>query len=307
MSSSDKKIIFWGTPEFALPSLQVLLSLGLVRAVVTQPDRPAGRGRKIIPSPVKLLAQAHNLPILQFAKLNEEFVAALEKYLPATFVIVAYGKIIPQKVLDLSELKALNIHPSCLPELRGPSPIQTAILRGLKATAVSLMQLDAQMDHGPILGQKQALIGPNDDYLSLSNRLADLGAEMLKTYIFSYLEGKIEPKPQDDSRATTCSMLHKEDGQINWSKPAQEINDQIRAFKDWPGSFTTLNKIEVKINKARVVAQPGRPGKIVLQTDKIFVGTGQNSLEILAIQPAGKRPMTAAEFIRGYGQKIKSS
>jgi methionyl-tRNA formyltransferase len=306
MSSSSKKIIFWGTPEFALPSLQALLKLDLVKAVVTQPDRPAGRGQKIVISAVKQLAQDNNLPVLQFAKLDDDFITALEKYLPGTFVIVAYGKIIPQIVLDLSELKALNIHPSKLPELRGPSPIQTAFLRGLKATAVSLIQLDAQMDHGPILGQEMVKIELNDNYLSLSKRLADLGAVMLNKLISSYLEGKIEPQPQADSQASFCQMLKKEDGQIDWSKPAQEINNQIRAFIDWPTSFTTFKKIEVKIIKARVVNESGRRGEVIFRDNKMLVGAGQGCLEILELQPAGKKPMNAQDFMRGYKQKIEA-
>ena len=302
--NKEKKTIFWGTPEFAVPSLEILVKKNLVEAVVTQPDKGSGRGKKILSSPVKQLAEENSLPVLQFNNLDDSFVTELKKYLPATFVIVAYGKIIPLEILDLSEKTAVNIHPSQLPELRGPSPIQTAILRGFKATAVSLMQLDEKMDHGPILGQIQANISPNDDYLTLSTRLAALGAEILDKKIVDYLEDKLTPLPQDDSQATFCQLLKKEDGQIDWSKSAEEVNNQIRAFVMWPGSFTKLKDVEVKVTKSKVVEEKLAPGEILID-GRLIVGCGGKSLEILEIQPAGKKVMTAEEFIRGYGDRVK--
>ena len=304
METINKKIIFWGTPLFALPSLKVLHDLGLVSAVVTQADKPAGRGKQLVSSPVKEFTLQNNIDILEPLKLDEAFINDLQKYLPATFVVVAYGKIIPQEILDLSELESLNIHPSMLPILRGPSPIQTAILRGFDSTGVSLMQLDKKMDHGPILSQIKAKISSNEDYFALSERLAEVGAELLEKNIIAYLDDKIKPQAQDDSQATFCKMIAKSDGQIDWQKSAQDIHNQVRAYVDWPGSFVKLNNLDLKILATKISEQDLGPGKILIENNKLFIGCGNKSLEILRIQPAGKKIMTADEFIRGYQNKL---
>ncbi len=299
----DKKVIFWGTPEFALPSLQALNKLSLVKAVITQADKPAGRQQKLAISPVKNFALKHKLTLLQPVKLDQEFIVQLKKLLPATFVIVAYGKIIPQEILDLSALPAVNIHPSRLPELRGPSPIQTALLQGLKNTAVTLMQLDAQMDHGPILAQTEAIIESSDDYLTLSQRLSELGAEILLENLPDYLDGKLKPKPQDDSKATFCKLLKKEQGQLDFNNPAISLQNQIRAFIDWPGSFAKIKDLTVKIIRVKVSEQVLEKNIWKLSGKKLLVGTATQALEILELQPAGKKVMSAEEFINGY-QKL---
>lgn len=298
------KIIFWGTPEFALPSLQVLYKMDLISAVITQPDKPAGRGKKLLSSPVKQYCLENNLNILEPIQLDQAFIDDLKKYLPATFVVVAYGKIIPQEVLDLSNLPAINIHPSRLPELRGPSPIQTAILRGFESTAVSLMQLDKKMDHGPILGQVEAKIEVNEDYIMLAERLASLGADILSDKIGSYLSGQLTPLPQDDDKATFCQMIEKQAGEIDWSKPAQEIHNQVRAFRQWPTAFTTLVGIDLKIVQSRLADKELLPKEVLIEKDQLFVGTGDGSIEILQIQPSGKRIQKTAEFVRGYGKNF---
>jgi len=298
----SNKIIFWGTPAFALPSLQTLHKRGLLAAVITQPDKPAGRGKKLLASPVKQYCLENNIDILEPVKLGQAFIDSLQKYLPATFVVVAYGKIIPQTVLDLSMLSALNIHPSRLPELRGPSPIQTAILRGFDSTAVSLMQLDQKMDHGPILGQIEAKIEANEDYLALADRLAKIGAQLLTDKIDDYLTGQITPLPQDDSQATFCQMINKADGQIDWSKTTQEIHNQVRAFRQWPIAFTTLGGIDLKIIQTKPANKKLAPVEVLLEAEQMFVGTGDAAIEILQLQPAGKKIQKTADFIRGYGK-----
>lgn len=298
---SNKKIIFWGTPEFALPSLKYLDKLGIVSAVVTQPDKPAGRGKKMVVCPVKQYSKENNLDILEPVELDQAFIDSLKKYLPATFLVVAYGRIIPQEILDLSELGALNIHPSRLPELRGPSPIQSALLRGFVTTGVSLMQLDEKMDHGPILGQIQAKIEPNENYLELSERLSQLGAGLLASHLEDYLSGELTPLPQDDSQATVCKLIKKQDGKIDWTKSAQEIHNQVRAFYPWPTAHTKLADLDIKIIKTKVVYQNLKPGQV---NDELVVGTGENSLQILELQPAGKKILKAAEFIRGYSKYL---
>lgn len=298
-NKEQRKIIFWGTPEFAVPSLKSLYELGLVSLVVTQSDKPAGRGQKIVSSPVKKYCLENNIEFLESENLDEQFVLSLKKYLPATFVVVAYGKLIPQNILDLSYLEAINIHPSKLPELRGPSPIQTAILKGLDSTALSLMQLDKKMDHGPILGQIEASIEPNEDYFALNDKLSQLGANLLKDKILDYLNSKLGPLAQDDSRASYCKLIKKEDGKIDWNKSGLEIHNQVRAFVAWPSSFTKLGDLDIKIIKTEIVDKTLAVGEIFYDKE-IIVGTGDKSLRILELQPSGKKIMTASEFIRGY-------
>ena len=299
-----KKIIFWGTPLFSLPSLKALHDLDLVKAVITQPDKPAGRGQQLQISPIKKYAQEHNLVILQPDKLDQDFVNKLKELKPATFVIVAFGKIIPQEILDLSELPSLNIHPSKLPTLRGPSPIQTAILEGFSSTAVTLMQLDKKMDHGPILGQIEAQISSADDYITLSDRLSEIGGQILQDKIQDYLVGKLEAQAQDDEQATFCKLIKKEDGLIDWQRPAQDIINQIRAFILWPTSFTKLKNTEVQIIKAIASLEKFSPGEIKIDNARLLVGTGTSALQILELKPAGKKRMLAEEFICGYQNKL---
>ncbi|PIR06394.1 MAG: methionyl-tRNA formyltransferase [Candidatus Komeilibacteria bacterium CG11_big_fil_rev_8_21_14_0_20_36_20] len=300
MIKTDKKIIFWGTPDFALPGFQTLQQMGLVRAVVTQPDKPAGRNKKTLSSPIKIEAQKNNLPVLEPEIFNNEFINDLKKYLPATFMIIAYGRIIPDKILKLSELLALNIHPSQLPLLRGPSPIQTALLKGFKITGISLMQLDSQMDHGPLLAQEKIEINPEDNFLTLSKKLTSISQDILAKNVIKYLSNQLTPLPQDHQQATFCKIIKKEDGRIDWLKPAQEINNQIRAFNPWPSAFFDLNGLNIKIFKAQITENNLKPAEILIDQDKLIIGTSQKSLEILELQPAGKKIMRAAEFIRGY-------
>lgn len=309
------KIIFWGTPDFAVPSLKVLHQMGLLAAVVTQPDKPAGRGKKLVSSPVKnfclentRLAEdgesRRDIDILEPVQLDQAFINDLKKYLPATFVVVAYGKIIAQEVLDLSELTAINIHPSMLPELRGPSPIQTALLRGFETTGVSLMQLDKKMDHGPILGQIEVKIQPDENYLQLSERLSEIGAKILEEKIKDYLAGKISPLPQDDDKATFCKLIEKTDGQIDWSKSAQEINNMIRAYNPWPSAYAKLGDLDIKFFAAKVVEKDIEAGQTLVENNNLYIGTGEKSLEILELQPAGKGKMKTADFVRGYQKHL---
>lgn len=300
---TEKKIIFWGTPLFAVPSLVELHKLGLVKAVVTRASKPAGRGRQISDSPVKIWAEENNVAVLAFVKLDADFIVELKKYLPATFVVVAYGKIIKQDVLDLSELPAINLHPSRLPEFRGPSPIQAALLSGQASTAVSIMQLDDKMDHGPLLKQEEIKIDPKDNFASLSEKLSLSGAKLLKNTITSYLAGDIEPMPQDDSLATLCTLIQKEDGLIKWEESAESVNNKIRAYTPWPSAYTKLSGVEVKILAAKISSKKLKPAEIEIQREQLFVGTGTNALEILELQAAGKKPMLAADYVRGLRNK----
>lgn len=299
-----KKIIFWGSPLFAVASLKKLVDLNLIKAVVTQPDRPMGRSKKPVPTAVKEYALEHGIKVLEAEKLDDIFVEELKQYLPASFLVVAYGKIIPQEILDLSDLQVINIHPSKLPILRGPSPIQTALLKGFDYTAVSLIQIDKKMDHGPILSQIEAKISQDDDYNSLSERLSKVAADLLSDTIVDYLDGKLKGEAQDDNNATFSKMIKKEDGQINWSKSAEEINNMVRAYSLWPSAYTSIKGIDFKILAAKIIDKDLSPNEIFLEDDKFIVGTGDKSIEIIKIQPSGKKAMSAADFVRGYRDKL---
>jgi methionyl-tRNA formyltransferase len=307
MNKLNKNIIFWGTPDFAVPSLDILNKLNLVSLVVTQPDRPAGRGKKLISTPIKEYANKNSIDTLSPDKLDSNFIENIKKYLPATFVVVAYGKIIPQEILDLSELTAINIHPSMLPILRGPSPIQSALLAGFSSTGVSLMQLDKKMDHGPILSQIEVKIESNEDYIILAKRLSDIGAELLNKNILDYLNNQITPLSQDDDKATFCKMINKVDGLIDWSKSAKEIHNQVRAYRAWPKAQTKLDDLDIKVLKTELASNNLKPGEIQFDKNNIIVGTAEESLKILELQPAGKKSMLTQDFIRGYSRYLNKT
>ncbi len=301
-----KKIIFWGSPEFALPSLETVHKLGLVSAIVTKADKPQGRGLNLEACPVKLRALELNLPVLSPVKLNEEFIAELQPYLPATFLIVAYGKIIPQTVLDVSQLPSLNIHPSLLPKYRGPSPIQSALLNGETATAVTLMQLDAEMDHGPLIEQILVPIDQRDYFPQLHDKLSQIAADVLKQSLQGYLDGSLNTRAQNDDEATYCQLLTKEQGQIDWNNTAETIRNQIRAFSVWPSCYFSWNGKSIKIIEADVVfaVNDKKPGELYRHGDELYVNCRLEALSILKLQLEGKREMTAQEFLNGYGDKL---
>lgn len=306
------RIIFLGTPEFAVPSLLALIGKYHIAAVVTNPDEPIGRAQTLTFPPVKPIALSHGISVLQPDDLKS---AALRSELPEAdlFIVAAYGKIIPKEILVLPRLGALNIHPSLLPRWRGPSPIQHAILHGDNETGVSIMKIDAQMDHGPILASDKLLM--TDDkitYQELYDRLAAMGAELLIKTLPRYFNEEITLIPQDDAKATYSKILKKEDGRIDWKRPAEEIERMVRAFTPWPGAWT-LWPIDQKIYRVRVedadvisaAAPVGVPGYIVAVEDHpITVKTGRGSLIIKKITLEGKKSLTAESFIRGYPKII---
>ncbi len=300
----NKKVIFWGTPEFSLPSLKVLHKLNLINLVITQADKKGGRNNKLLTSPIKDYSLKNDLPFLQPLKLDSTFIQEVKNYLPATFIIVAYGQIIPQEILNLSELQSLNIHPSKLPILRGPSPIQTALLKGFNRTAVSLMQIDEKMDHGPIIEQREAIIDEEDNYISLSKKLSIVGAKLLEDNIKDYLNNKLKSQEQDHSQATFCKLIKKEDGQIDWSNTAQNINNQIRALYPWPSTFTTIKDLDLKIIKVKISNKELKEKEILIEDNKLYIGTNTQALEILELQVTGKKITVAQEFLRGYSNKL---
>jgi methionyl-tRNA formyltransferase len=302
------RIIFMGTAELSCASLEKL-SGGKnfqVAAVVTQPDKPKGRDLRPAPSPVKTLAEKLNLRVLQPLRARDEpFTRELRELRPDLIVVVAYGQILPPMILDLPQFGCLNVHTSLLPKYRGAAPIQWAIADGERETGVTIMQMDAGLDTGPILAVHRTPILPMDNSQMLHDRLAQLGAELLVATIPGYVAGTIVPQPQPAAGASYAAKIKKEDGKIDWSGPVEKIWNRLRAFTPWPGAFTFLQAEPkpqlLKIWQAERVEGPGTPGEI-LSADKngIVVACGQGALRILELQREGGRRLTAAEFISGF-------
>jgi methionyl-tRNA formyltransferase len=336
------RIIFMGTAELSCASL-VALARGekfRVVAVVTQPDKPRGRELKLLPSPVKSHALDLGLPVLQPERARDEtFIAELREWQPDLIIVVAYGQILPQGILDLPRYGCLNVHTSLLPKYRGAAPIQWAIANGDSETGVTIMKMDAGLDTGPIVSQRRTPIHAEDDSSTLHDRLARLGADLLVRTIPDYVAGKIQPAPQPAEGMSYAAKIKKEDGRIDWNQPARTIWNRLRAFTPWPGAFTFLpnppsvgraspragtpeisdpdrpasslappDKIGsiqskpqlLKIWKAEVVERSGGAGE-VLSVDKtgIMVGSGREALRILELQREGGRRLPAAEFLTG--------
>ena len=308
----ELKTIFMGTAELSCASLEQLARDEKFRiaAVVTQPDKPKGRELKMQFSPVKILAEKLNLPVLQPLKARDDkFISELRELKPDLIVVVAYGQILPQTILDLPKFGCLNVHTSLLPKYRGAAPIQWAIANGDAETGVTIMKMDAGLDTGPFLSTRRTPILPEDDSQTLHDRLAELGAELLAETVSDYISGKISPQPQPEEGSSYAVKIKKEDGRIDWSKPAVQIWNRLRAFMPWPGAFTFLQmepKLQLlKIWKAEVTERSGRAGEI-LSADKsgIIVGCGQNALRILELQREGGRRLTAEQFFAGFPIKV---
>jgi methionyl-tRNA formyltransferase len=317
------RIIFMGTAELSRASLEKLAHSGgfSVITAVTQPDKPKGRELKPQPPPVKTLAQQLNLPVLQPAKVRDEkFISELRELKPDLIVVVAYGQILPQSILDLPKSGCLNVHTSLLPKYRGASPIQSAILNGEIETGVTIMKMDAGLDTGEILAQARTPILPEDDSQTLHDRLAQLGAELLVETIPDYVAGHILPKPQPKEGASYAPKIKKEDGNIDWNEPAGKILNRLRAFTPWPGVFTFLKTESkpqlLKIWKVGIAEEiwhkeislinPGiKPGTI-LSADKngIVIACGEKALRILELQREGGRRLSAQEFLAGHPLKV---
>lgn len=304
---SALRIIFMGTPELAATSLTALLreSQFQIIAVVTQPDRPKGRDLKLHPSPVKELALQAKLSVLQPPKArDEQFIVELRALQPDLIAVAAFGQILPKALLDLPRLGCLNVHTSLLPKYRGASPIQSAILKGDTETGVTIMKMDVGLDTGDILTQRVTPIRAEDNAATLHDRLAQLGAKLLVETILGYAAGQIQPRPQQHELATHVAKIKKEDGRIDWSKPAREIWNRIRAFTPWPGAFTFLpgatQPVLLKLWQAEVSPQTGAPG-VILAADKagILIGCGEGSLRLTSLQREGGRHLTAGEFLAG--------
>ncbi len=301
------RLVFMGTSEFAVPALHRLADARHeIVSVVTQPDRPAGRGRAPLHPPVKQAALELGLTIWQPETMRTlEAVAHLRELAPQAVAVAAYGQILRPAVLEVPPLGCLNIHGSLLPKLRGASPIAFAILEDHDQTGVTIIQMDAGMDTGPILAQRSLPVRPDDTTPSLSVRLAELGADLIVDTLPRWAAGQITPQPQDNEQATYTRILKKEDGRIDWSKPASVLDREVRAFFPWPGSFTSWNGRGLKVLAAAPLPTPASnhtPGTAVHVDDPrspLAVRTGSGLLLLLRLQLEGKRAMSGEEFVRG--------
>ncbi|MEE9193550.1 MAG: methionyl-tRNA formyltransferase [Thermodesulfobacteriota bacterium] len=296
------KIIFMGTPDFAVPSLKALIdSKYNVVGVVCQPDRPSGRGRKLTSPPVKILAEAESIPVLQPEKIRtDEFLDEIKFYNPDLICVTAYGKIIPPNILEHPKYGCVNVHASLLPKYRGDAPINWAIINGEKNTGITTMLMDEGMDTGDILLKKEIEIGEDDTSIELSEKLSAIGALLLIETIEKGQNDEIRPLKQNDSEATYAPIIKKEVGKIDWNKSADAIRDLIRGTQPWPGAFTSYNGKNLKIFRASINSQSGDPGKVLVSDGgKLVIGTGQNSLDISELQIEGGKRLKVADFLRG--------
>ena len=309
------RLIFMGTPAFAVPTLEACLEAGHeVAAVFTQPDRPKGRGGELAQSPVKQCALAHSLPIHQPPRVRHpEVVEQIRAIAPRAIVVVGYGQIIPQSIIDIPALGILNVHASLLPFYRGAAPIQWAVANGEIETGVTIMRIDAGLDTGDILLKESTLIGRDEPAPVLSSRLAAIGAALLIEALRGLDAGTITPVPQDHSIATLAPILKKEDGRIDWSLPAQTIYNRLRGFTPWPGASTTFRGQQLYIQSARLAADPAAPTTTALATaapgtllpavparNRLSVACGSGTaLEILELQLEGRKRVNAAAFLNG--------
>jgi methionyl-tRNA formyltransferase len=305
------RIVFMGTPQFAVPTLLALAEHHQVVGVVTQPDRPAGRGRQVTASPVKEAALARDLPLFQPRTLRTpEAVERLAAWQPEVIVVAAFGQILRAPVLELPPYGCLNVHASLLPRYRGAAPIPAAILAGESVTGVTIMRLDPGMDTGPMLAQVEVAIGPEDTTASLTARLAGIGAQLLVETLPGWLRGEIRARPQDDTQATYCRPLEKEDGLLEWSQPAALLDRQVRACDPWPGAYTTWQGRRLRVLRARPRSDwqsQGSPGQVIELGSGVAVVTGQGVLELCQVQLAGKKPMAASAFVRGQRELLGGS
>jgi methionyl-tRNA formyltransferase len=302
------KLVFCGTPSFAIPTLKLILRAGYeVPLVITQPDRPVGRGQQLTAPPVKTTALEAGLPVTQpeIIRVNKELRAELEKIQPDAILVVAYGRIIPKWMLELPRLGNLNLHGSMLPKYRGAAPIQWAIANGEAATGVTTMRLDEGLDTGDILLQRELPLAPDMTAANVFPLLAEMGADLMTETLRGLDEGTITPQPQDESRASHAPILTREDGRMEFTKPAMTLYNRWRGFQPWPGAWTTFGGKKLAMHRLLPTELRGvrgtEPGTAVVQQGTLFVACGGNTwLELVEVQPEGKRRMTASEFLRGH-------
>jgi methionyl-tRNA formyltransferase len=306
--SPSLNLVFCGTPQFAVPTLEKLVAAGFaIPLVLTQPDRPKGRGLELGTSPVKQCAVRHRLAVYQPDKIraNQELQGRLTEIAPDAIVVVGYGRIIPKWMLDIPRYGNINLHASLLPKYRGAAPVQWAIARGEKVTGVSTMRIDEGLDTGEVLLQQELGIALDDTSETLAPRLAAIGADLMVETLRHLQAGTITPKPQNNEEATLAPILTREDGRIDFQRTAQDIYNRLRGFQPWPGAFTKFRGKVLGVTAARPVQGSSQAswveGQLFLRDSQFFVGCGQNTgLEVLEVQPEGNKRMGAADFARGY-------
>lgn len=296
------KILFFGTEYFAVQMLEFLRTNPRVElvGVVTREDKPAGRGHELTAPPTKVWSEKQGIPVLQPARLKE-LKAEIDLPPADMYVVCEYGRIMPEHLLEAPPFKTINVHPSLLPHYRGASPIQAALFHGDTETGVTIMRMDKDLDHGPILSQEKLAIGPDDTFPILRERLAPLAGQLLVKTLDAWADGRITPQIQADSKATFCKLIDKEDGRINFSQSAAEIYNHYRAFALWPGTFTTWQGKLLKLLKVRPYTSKLQlaPGKVEMHDGLLLVGTATTPLEILSLQREGGKSLETRAFLQG--------
>lgn len=294
------RTVFMGSPDFALTTLRSLVKNYDVVGVVTQPDRASGRGRELKAPPVKLLAQELNIPVMQPEKLRQpEAMQQLQVWNPDLIVVAAFGQILKKDVLDMPKYGCVNVHASLLPRWRGAAPINAAVLAGDEETGVTIMKMDVGLDTGPMLAMKKIRIKPDDTAGSLFEALSTLGADLLIETLPAYMDGNITPQPQPEEGVTYAPMLKKEDGLLDFTKPAVELEQRVRAMNPWPGAWFEWNGAPLKVHKAHVGQGKAEAGKRLIEQNQPAVGAGGGVLILDDVQPPGKKPMNGKSFLAG--------
>ncbi|HZP18515.1 MAG TPA: methionyl-tRNA formyltransferase [Terriglobales bacterium] len=298
-------LVFCGTPQFAVPTLHKLVESGFkIHLVLTQPDRPKGRGLELVSSPVKKAAEQLGLPVYQPEKIktNEDLRARLQEIAPEAIIVAGYGRIIPSWMLHLPKHGNINLHASLLPKYRGAAPVQWAIANGETVTGVTTMRLDEGLDTGDILLQKELAIAETDTAETLAPRLAAIGADLMVETLHGLDAGAIHPRKQDNTRASLAPLLKKEDGRIDFSRNAGEIYNRFRGFQPWPGAFTAFRGKGLNIGAMKPAGEHVPQAELLVKDNRLFAGCGeQSAIELLEVQPEGKKRIAARDFVHGYG------
>ncbi|MDJ0957036.1 MAG: methionyl-tRNA formyltransferase [Arenicellales bacterium] len=303
------RVVFAGTPQFAVPTLKGLIDAGIdISAVYTQPDRPAGRGRQLLASPVKRVAEDHSIPVIQPVSLREETASkVLQSFAPEVVVVAAYGLILPNHILDIPPFGCVNVHASLLPRWRGAAPIPRAIEAGDSISGITIMKMDSGLDTGPIIAKREIPIDDEDNSATLHDKLAQVGAELLVETLPVYLSGRTKAQQQDERNATYANKLSKAEARINWQRSAFDIRNQVRAFNPWPIAFTFHRGERIRILRAQIANEVGdkpAPGSICnVAKGGIDVACGDGLLSLKELQREGGKPLLAGDFINGYPVK----
>ena len=295
------RIVYMGTPDFAVPTLRALLgSTHEVVGAFSQPDRPKGRGYKLVPPPVKELALSHGVPVYQPVKMRDgTALEILKKLKPDVIVVAAYGRILPKEILELPAYGCINVHASLLPRYRGAGPVQWSVINGEKITGVTTMFMGEGLDTGDILEQTQTAIGSEETAGELMDRLADLGAQLLLHTLTLLESGKAVRTVQDEALATYAPMLQKSDGELDFSQPAQKLHDRIRGVSPWPSAYSYLDGKRIKVHKSALLPDLSGESGVIQEGKRLIVGCGEGSLELLEVQPEGGKRMSGQDFLRG--------